>query len=221
MLRRGPKPKGKVKIEWSADFAYAIGLIVTDGCLARYKGMITFTSKDIEQIENFLRCLKITAKIIRHHSGTTTNLAYRVQIGDVLFHEFLKSIGITPAKSLTIKEVKIPDEHFFDFLRGAFDGDGCTHSYWDPRWKSSFMFYTIFASASKDYLLWLQAEISMRLGITGHITKAKTQKCMQLKYAKADSVKLLNIMYYSPEVTHLSRKKLKIDQMLAIVGQFI
>ncbi len=44
---------------------------------------------------------------------------------------------------------------------------------------------------------------------------------MQLKYAKTESVVLLNAMYYSPDVTHLSRKKLKIDQMLAIVGKFI
>jgi len=26
---RGPKPKGKVKLEWSANFAYAIGLLAT------------------------------------------------------------------------------------------------------------------------------------------------------------------------------------------------
>jgi hypothetical protein len=31
MGKMGPKPKGKVKIKWSANFAYAIGLLTTSG----------------------------------------------------------------------------------------------------------------------------------------------------------------------------------------------
>ncbi len=96
---RGPQPKGKVKIEWSADFAYAIGLIVTDGNLARYKGSVSLVSKDIEQMDNFKKCLKIDSKIGIHHSGVTSNVAHRIQIGDVLFCDFLKSIGILPASN--------------------------------------------------------------------------------------------------------------------------
>lgn len=53
MGKRGPKQKGKVKIEWSADFAYAIGLLASDGCLYNDERHINFTSKDIEQINNF------------------------------------------------------------------------------------------------------------------------------------------------------------------------
>lgn len=217
---RGPQPKGKVKIEWSADFAYAIGLIVTDGCLSSTKNVITLVSKDLEQIENFLKCLHVDAKIGLHHSGSTTNICYKVQISDQPFHRFLREIGITPSKSLSLGKIKIPGEFFFDFLRGAFDGDGSSYSYWDSRWKSSFMFYTIFASASEKYLLWIQAEISSKLGIKGHITKTITNSCMQLKYAKKESLVLLKAMYHSSYVTHLPRKKLKIDQMLAIVGEF-
>jgi hypothetical protein len=44
-------PQGKVKLEWSAEFAYAIGLLVTDGCLAsEKKHIIDLTSKDKEQL---------------------------------------------------------------------------------------------------------------------------------------------------------------------------
>lgn len=46
------KPKGKVKIEWNENFAYAIGLIVTDGSLSIDGRHINFTSKDLEQIQN-------------------------------------------------------------------------------------------------------------------------------------------------------------------------
>ena len=41
----------------------------------------------------------------------------------------------------------------------------------------------------------------------------------QLKYAKADSLKLLRKMYYSRNAVSLSRKRLKIQKMLAIVGE--
>ena len=53
MGQRGAKPKGKVKIKWSADFAYAIGLIMTDGNLSPDGRHLCFTSKDIEQINNY------------------------------------------------------------------------------------------------------------------------------------------------------------------------
>ena len=52
------KPKGKVKIEWSPDFAYAIGLITTDGNLSPDGRHVNFTSKDLELIKNFHRGLR-------------------------------------------------------------------------------------------------------------------------------------------------------------------
>ncbi len=121
------------------------------------------------------------------------------------------------AKSKTLGRVDVPSHLFFDFLRGCFDGDGSIHSYWDIRWKSSFMVYTIFASASRDHILWLQKVIFATLRITGHITKSDLQPCYQLKYAKTESAVLLSKMYYSENVLCLSRKQLKIKGILAIV----
>ena len=116
-------------------------------------------------------------------------------------------------------ELKIPKEYFFDFLRGVLDGDGYTYSYWDPRWRSSFMFYLGFVSASRKFIDWLQKEVFDRISVKGHITFSKTKgACYQLKYAKSDAVKILKKMYHSENIRYLSRKKLKIDKMLAIVG---
>src|ERR1700722_7240854 len=135
MEKRGQKPQGKVKIEWSGKFAYAIGLIATDGCLYGDGRHINFTSKDLEQIENFKKCLGITNKIGRKSRGGEREKKYFVvQIGDVLFYKFLNDIGLHKAKSLTLSEIKIPEHYFIDFLRGCFDGDGCSYSYWDKRW---------------------------------------------------------------------------------------
>jgi len=217
--KRGPKPKGRVKIQWSPEFAYAVGLIASDGNLSSNGRHITFVSKEREQIKNFLDCLKISVKIGNTFSGYSGVRAYRVQFGDVLFYRYLQSIGLSSAKSKTIGVLKIPDQYFFDFLRGVFDGDGSTHSYWDKRWKSSYMFYLGFASASKAFTDWLRAKIREFAGSSGHITKDGRGSTFQLKYAKDESVVVLRKMYPSKSCVCLARKYLKIQKMLAIVGE--
>jgi len=52
----------------------------------------------------------------------------------------------------------------------------------------------------------------------GHITKTKRHSCLQLKYAKKEAAKILPHMYEEASEVYLSRKKLKIDQILAIVA---
>ena len=71
---RGPKPKGKVKIKWSSDFAYAIGLIASDGCLYGDGRHISLTSLDIDQLENFNKALGISIKISTKFNGYGKNV---------------------------------------------------------------------------------------------------------------------------------------------------
>lgn len=220
MGKRGPKPKGKVKIKWSANFAYAIGLLVTDGCLYNDQRHMSLTTKDIEQAENFQMCLGLKVKNgLKSRGSSKKKEYYHVQFGDVLFYNFLVSIGLSTAKSKTIGIINIPNEYFFDYLRGCFDGDGCFYSYWDPRWRSSHMFYVEFVSASKNHIDWLQKELENRVRVVGHITRDGKKSTYQLKYAKKESVVLINKMYYNPRVVCLSRKKLKIQKALKIERQ--
>jgi hypothetical protein len=220
MGKRGPKPKGKVKIVWSEQFAYAIGLLVSDGNLSPDGRHIQLTSKDLGLIKLFLTSLDIDVHIGMKSSGSTVEKKYYVvQFSDTIFYKFLLEIGLMPNKSKIIGKIKMPQEYFFNFLLGSFDGDGCTYSYFDPRWKSSFMFYTTFVSASKEHISWLQKEIFTRLGIKGHITGNGTKTVLQLKYAKADSMKLLRKMYPCKQVPCLNRKRLKIETMLRTIGQ--
>lgn len=215
MGKRGRKPKGKVKIQWSPNFAYAIGLLVSDGCLSPNGRHIVFVSKDKEQIKNFLHALSI-----ENHTSLDSTKVWRVQFSDVLFYHFLMTIGLMPNKSKIIGRIKVPSRYFFDFLRGVFDGDGSSYSYWDKRWRSSFMFYVCFASASQDLLHWLQQTLYTRLHIAGHITSSDGHSTKQLKYAKREGLKILKRMYLkTPKSIYLSRKHLKIRKMLAIVGE--
>lgn len=183
---------------------------------------MVLVSKDLAQLLNFKRALNLSNSIGHTRSGYTGKLYTRVQFGDIKFYKFLLHIGLMPNKTKIIGSLKIPRKYFFDFLRGHFDGDGSTYSYFDPRWRSSFMFYTTFVSASKTHVLWLQEEIHKLLGIRGHITgNGKRRSVYQLKYAKAESLRLLRKMYYSKNVMHLSRKRLKVEKMMRIVGEFL
>ena len=109
------KPLGKVEIKWSQSFAYAIGLLVTDGNLSSDRRHVIFTSKDLELVNKFQKSLKINLHVGKKSSGSNKNKEYYViQIGDVLFYQFLISIGLMPNKTKIIGTVKIPKIYFAD-----------------------------------------------------------------------------------------------------------
>jgi len=203
-------------MKWNADLAYAVGLIASDGCLSNDRRHIDLTSKDKDQLETFARILKLTNKIgLKSNSLYKNNKCYRIEFGNVKFYKFLLEIGLTPHKSKTIASLKIPEIYFADFLRGHFDGDGCTYSYYDKRWKNSFMLYTSFCSGSKLHLEWLQSMIQNLYHLDGKI--GKNTRCYQLRFAKQGSIQLLTKMYYKEDIPYLARKRSKILNSLGII----
>lgn len=216
-MKPGTKPQGKVRQTWSTELAYAIGLLVADGCLSKDRRHIDFTSTDADQVETFQRCLGINNKISVKSSGTG-NRAYRTQFGDVLFYRFLEKIGLSPAKSLSIQSVDIPDAYFLDFLRGYFDGDGSTTSYHDPLFPKSYRFVMSFTSGSPAYLRWLQTRLNNILGISGYLCHDKERSYMSLKYGKRDTLIIVEQMYRVSTAPRLERKYLKIQKCLGIIA---
>lgn len=107
------KPLQKVSVHWSPDFAYAVGLLATDGCLSKDKRHIDFTSKDKELIRHLQKGLKIEKEIKYKMSGSSENRTPHIQFSDVVFYRFLESIGFMPNKSKIISEVKVPKKIFF------------------------------------------------------------------------------------------------------------
>lgn len=217
-MNRGPKPKKIINDKWSSELSYAVGLIVADGCLCNDGLLIDFTSKDKDQIINYLKCLNLNKKIGLKRNNKS--VCFRVQFKNKIFYNFLLSIGLTSKKSLTIKKILVPDAYFYDFLRGYFDGDGCSYSYKDKRWKSSFMFYISFSSGSMDFLEWIHLKLNCLIGAKGHISINKVKKNnIQLKYSKHEAIKVLRKIYYKEDVICLKRKKLKIINSLDIMGK--
>lgn len=212
--------KDKISTEWYPNLAYAIGLLVTDGNLSKDGRHIDLTSKDIEQLDNFNKSLGIQKKISQKKSGLG-NVSSRIQFSNTKFYLFLVSIGITPNKSKTIGKIDVPDEYFFDFLRGHFDGDGSFYSYKDKRWKNSVMYYLCFTSASKDHIFWIRDKIFELCGARGSLVKSKGNTAYQLKYAKKETLILVGKLYYNNRVLCLNRKAQNIKNTICAGGEMV
>lgn len=218
---RGPgrKPAGSTP-SWTKDFAYGVGLMASDGNLSPDGRHLVFVSKDLEQAETLKDCFKLhTDPVQVKTSNKIQGRYYRLQWSDVILYRFLESIGLSRNKSKTLGPLAIPEPLFGEFLRGLFDGDGSFYSYFDPRWKSSFMFYVVFVSASNKFMSWIQKEIQRLYGLKGHTTTSKDGSCMQLRYAKKESLLLLKVLYHPQTKRFLKRKRLKIMRALRIVGK--
>ena len=216
--RRGPLPGARYggaasqKWQWTAELAYAVGLITTDGCLSRDGRHLTMTSKDTDLLETVRRCLGIAARITL---TTNPRPCHRLQWSDVVFHRWLTEIGLMPAKSLRLGPLRVPDEWMRDFLRGCIDGDGSIVTYAD-RYntfkKSTYVYtrvYLSLVSASPRFVEWLRDTLRRVAGVSGEVGVRRLEgrsDIWRLRYAKREAFRLLRWMYYSPDVPCLRRK---------------
>lgn len=217
------------KYIWSPELAYAVGLLVTDGCLSKDGRHIVFRSCDIDQIEAMRLCLNThtTIEAPRYEVEHNQKICYRIQIGNVQLYRWLLSIGLFPRKSYTIGQIDIPDELFRDFLRGHLDGDGTIVTYRDSYNISKnpayiyIRLFVRFISASEQHMMWIRSTLTRLLQVHGDISNYRGPKSTvplwSLKFMKHESIKLLGWLYYDPYIPYLERKRKKAEQALAII----
>ncbi|MDZ4229273.1 MAG: hypothetical protein U1C50_03385 [Patescibacteria group bacterium] len=204
---------------WTNKFAYAVGLMTTDGNLSSDNRHMTFVSKDLDQINNLISIFNIRSKIGQKIGGySSVKRYYYIQFGNVKLYRSLIRLGLHPNKTKTLRELSIPDKYFGHFLRGHFDGDGYSYSYWDKRWRSSFMLYVGFLSASMTHINWLYETILRLYRIKGVISSSKKQ-VYYLKFSKTSSLFLLEKMYFGKKIICLKRKRFKILKALSIINK--
>jgi hypothetical protein len=200
----------EVRLAWSANLAYAVGLVATDGCLLSTGRHVAFVSKDLEQIQNFLLCIGRPGATVRE-DGT----AFRVYFGDVELYDWLTAAGLTPRKSLTLAGLEVPDEFFLDAVRGLLDGDGSIAHYVHEPNRADYPGYRYrrlcvrFYSASQDHLSWLQTRLRTAIGIRGALIRRPRElkhDMFALQYAKYASTLLLGKLYEDPDSPRLRRK---------------
>lgn len=225
---RGPVAQSRTDFSaWSAPLAYAVGLITTDGNLSPDGRHISVTSKDQDLLETLKDCLDLSNAITPNYNAQGSR-NHRVQWGNRVMYDWLISIGLMPAKSLRLGPLQIPDEFFVDFLRGCIDGDGSIITYTDryntfknPKYVYERLFVELF-SASRPFLEWAQVTATRLKGVGGAVITrelpAPRHPFSVLKYAKHDSLVLLNWLYYSPTVPCLARKKNRAAPFLTSTG---
>jgi hypothetical protein len=222
---RGPRPPAQRGescervFDWTADLAYAVGLIATDGCLYRDGRHLTITSKDIALLETARRCLGVTAGIVPTHPRR----CYRLQWSDARLHRWLSSIGLMPAKSLRLGPLDVPDQWFRDFLRGCIDGDGSISIYTDryhAAKRCTYIYtrlYVSLVSASPPFVEWLRASVQRLQQLSGAVDVRRTERrhdIWRLRYAKRESLALLRWMYYAEDLACLRRKRYAVAPLL-------
>jgi len=196
-----------INVEWTHEFAYAIGLLASDGNLSSDGRHINLTSQDKEITEYVRDIFALDNKIGRKARGGSDIKKYFVlQFGSKQFYSFLLSIGLTPAKSKTLHSVDVPARFFGDFMRGCVDGDGNISESVHPESKHTQLRLRI-ASASPEFLKWLLAEHRRLWHIKGGwIYRDKKKSVESLCFGKKDSIEILRRMYEHKSQYYLKRK---------------
>ncbi len=227
--RRGPVVRSRSPLpplEWTADRAYVVGLIATDGNLSRKRGRLTLTSNDVDLLDVVRQRLAVRAPIAPH-AGGYGHRCHRLAWSDLRFYNWLLAIGLTPAKSLTLGPLAVPDAYFADFLRGCIDGDGSVVTYTDRyhmEKDARYVYdrlYVSLVSASHLFIHWIQTRVHRLIGLRGAIDSRQHQErrtMWSLRYAKAESIRLLRWMYYAPDVACLQRKRAIAHRFLQPLG---
>ncbi len=201
--------------DWSAATAYAVGLIATDGCLDGRRPIVSFTSEELELIEQFTTAVGRRPRVYRKPGGfgVWTN---QVAIYERPLHSWLLSIGLMPRKTFELSEIAVPDEHLASLARGLLDGDGSILSYSHasnrrryPNHKS-LRLVTRFYSASRPHLEWLAKRLDRAFSVRGAISvddrATRKHPLYKLEFAKIASRQLLTRLYADASAPHLRRK---------------
>lgn len=103
---------------------YILGYWFADGCIMYKSGGYYFSivSNDVEHLERIKKEMEIKTKIYEN-----SNDAFEVRVGNKkLINNMIDDFKAEYRKTKTAKIPYdiIPEKHFYDFLRGYFDGDG-------------------------------------------------------------------------------------------------
>lgn len=132
---------------------------------------------------------------------------YVIQFGSKNFYDFLLAIGLSPAKSKTIKEIKVPDIYFVDFLRGCIDGDGNINEFTHPESRNMQLRVRL-SSGSPEFLTWIHARIHKHIRTGGGwIKRDQRSSVSNLTFGKKDSIKILRSIYHVRAKYFLKRKR--------------
>lgn len=193
-------------IKFNSNWYYILGILATDGNIHNYTISLAVQEKDIELVEYFSEVFSgfnvIRDSRIQYMSSGYECKSVRARVNNAILRDYLINLGISSNKSFNISKVVIPDNYWFDFLRGCFDGDGYIPG------KSSHYHVSLY-SASEQFLTYVNINTSRLCNIhPNYITYRKSNNIWELYYSKKNTVLLRDYLYKSSG-HYLHRKKIR------------
>jgi DNA-binding transcriptional regulator WhiA len=182
---------------WSAEMAYVLGFILTDGCVSGNSFYIA--QKEPEILERIGSVMKSNYPIRKNPNGKSYLHTLTVSRKEMV--EDLAALGIGEKKSLTVGFPKVPAQYVAHFIRGVIDGDG---------WVQDRGYVANVTSGSKEFADGL-CEV---LRINGFNTDIQNQSGAWRIWVrgKDDIRRLAEWLYADAGVLFLERKRARMAQ---------
>ncbi|MGB7293639.1 MAG: LAGLIDADG family homing endonuclease [Thermodesulfobacteriota bacterium] len=200
--------------KWSAEMAYVLGVLYSDGNLQLGRPQrgsnipnippaFSLAQKHSELLKKVLSLMKCTAKM---HFSENRKGAGEIYIFKVVNREVcsdLLRLGLKPRKSLIVTFPAIPFEYTRHFIRGCWDGDGTVYLENNQLNKAK----ASLTSGSRDFIQSLIANLEL-LGLPKRtIYTNKNGKSFYFRYHGKACAKLYHIFYDGvSENMYLTRK---------------
>lgn len=212
---------------WTPELAYFLGYFAADGCMyhSRNGGYSTggyyveFTSIDRELVET-IRLITGSKNKIELASRWRPMISrqrnrYKLRLVSKRAYEYLRQLGFTPNKTLTLNFPYVPNKLLGSFVRGYFDGDG--HVYAGKytaksRRQSRQVLQVGFTSGSKPFLEEFHKRLKEIASIPGGSLVKRSNHHYVLQYSANSSRQLYSFMYPSTTVPCLNRKRIKFEE---------
>ncbi|MFL5657302.1 MAG: LAGLIDADG family homing endonuclease [Ktedonobacteraceae bacterium] len=193
---------------WSDDLAWLLGLIWSDGCL---KGdSVEIVSKDRDLIEAIVTLIGQEEGVKKRKDAEAWYVCFTSQeVAD-----WLRSLGLTVAKSFSATFPALPPAYEAAFVRGLIDGDGSVDlsSRRPGQQVADLRVRLVGASpAMRDgFSRWLA-----QYGIP-YTASHSHDRVWQVTVTKQESLRVLyRLLYPTPEVSALARKRRPFDLWMA------
>jgi len=182
----------------SPNKAYILGLIISDGYVDNHS-KLSFTSKDMELVVLFKRELKSEHKLATYDVfDKRTNKIYTrhsIQIASKEIISDLNKLGVFSNKSFNCSMPEIPEQYFWHFVRGIFDGDGTVNK--EKIKKEGALRFSIIGS---ENLITVLKDMFSTLGLSN--TKLDVTKYHQ------NNNKIVKMHYYSYKDLSILKEKI-------------
>ena len=195
----------------SKEKAYWLGMMLSDGSITNQYS-VNLGLKDKEHIEKFKKAIgAINNKIIEIQDNRWSKpyINYRLSIRDKKMVKDLRKYNCIPNKNyIEFDFPNIPEEYYYDFIRGYFDGDGSIY-FTNKKYIISFV-------GNKKFLTTLKKILDKENISLCQNSKSKITYDLKIS-GKKDIQRILHLMYdNSTEDIRLNRKYEIVQKVISL-----